>query len=286
MTQEHLQDALGMIDDDMIAAVDQKRLQRDLTSDSLNNNVVFSSFRKKVMRREILKWGSLAASLFLFIGVGFLWRSGGHPAADSQDPGENQYSHQENAVQDSIFEEILDLIPEQKNECDVEQEMIIQNNSGTEQPETTPGASPETDPETAPTAFPLPTLLLVNETDFLQAFSGTCYWSQTNSDGTTYHIESKALHPLDPKAQIPQLTTSEPSLQLQFISAPDHSPTIEIRYWDESCLGDTSAKGQTLFLVDGQLPLQTGGHIYEITVKWNQGTISYSCYVCFSPNTP
>ena len=85
MTQEQLQDALGMIDDDLIESVDKLRQEREasshsspnydfipdsirtLTDPSNTSNGTFQGFRKKLVRREIVKWGSLAASVCLLV---------------------------------------------------------------------------------------------------------------------------------------------------------------------------------------------------------------------------
>ena len=50
MTQEQLQDALGMIDDDLIESVDKLRLERE---SSTMPDRIFHSFRKKIIQREI-----------------------------------------------------------------------------------------------------------------------------------------------------------------------------------------------------------------------------------------
>ena len=79
MTHEQLQDALGMIDDDLIESVDKLRQERE---SSTMSDRIFHSFRKKIIQREIIKWGSLAASICLLVGVGFLWTVGGSKTAE------------------------------------------------------------------------------------------------------------------------------------------------------------------------------------------------------------
>ena len=103
MTQENLQDALGMIDDDMIASVDTLRQKRDAESaeeDALRQKRDTESSEKDAlpqpkhgsknsavtflkMHRRILRWGSLAASMCVLVGVAWIWTMSNGRSADS-----------------------------------------------------------------------------------------------------------------------------------------------------------------------------------------------------------
>ena len=126
MTQENLQDALGYLDDDMIATVDELRHQRDLKSDiaslshrsSADNalsatDTFFSSFRKRIVRREMIKWGSLAASICLLIGVTWIWSRVGSSTDTAGTEKTPNYSYQEKIIE-QFKKLMLSRNPEQK----------------------------------------------------------------------------------------------------------------------------------------------------------------------------
>ena len=282
MTQEQLQDALGMIDDDLIESVDKLRQEREASSHSIPNydfipdsirtltdpsntsNGTFQGFRKNIVRREIIKWGSLAASVCLMVGVGFLWTVGGSKTAEDASNIDNHYSNQEN-VQDIYAEADQNLRPESASPT-----------------------GPETSPQetlSATADIPYPILSLSNKDMSFDADFHQIYWFFTDTDGMTMWVTSESVHPLAREDRLVRLNTSLPFLNLQFKNAPSDPEHITVCYWDESCLGNHSAEFQTMTVEDGQLHLLEGGYIYEIVAQWgpDQGTMSYCFYADYSP---
>ena len=263
MTQEQLQDALGMIDDDLIESVDKLRQERE---SSTMSDRIFHSFRKKIIQREIIKWGSVAASICLLVGIGFLWTVGGSKTAEDAANIDNHYSKQDH-LEDTYIEADQNIKPE------------------SEVPTTT---RPETSPqETLPSGvtIPYPTLSVSNKETSFDADFHQIYWFFTDAEGMTMWITSESIHPLDREDRLVRLKTTLPLLTLQFHNAPGNPKDITVRYWDESCWNDHSAEFQTMTVEDGQIHLLEGGYIYEIVAQWgsDQGTMSYCFYADYSP---
>lgn len=255
MTQEQLQDALGMIDDDLIESVDNLRQKRDThsISDQSSSLQTFSSFRKGIRRREIIKWGSLAASICFLMGVGFLWSVGGKSTADLAGEAENLFSKNEN-VEDIH----IDLVQDAK-------------------------------PETSPSTYPIyPSLTLHNAEGSFEADHHQVYWKFNDKDGNAMWGTSESIHPLDREDRLIRVDTSLPALQLQFHDVSNEPNSIIIHYWAESCWGDPAAEFQTRSLENGQISLLEGGYIYEVIAQWgeNQGTMSYCFYARYTPDQP
>lgn len=283
MTQEQLQDALGMIDDDLIESVDKLRQEREasshsspnydfipdsirtLTDPSNTSNGTFQCFRKKLVRREIVKWGSLAASVCLLVGVGFLWTVGSSKTAEDASGSDNYYS-----IQDNI------------------EDICLQEDKNTN-PEVAAPTKPETSPlETlsATADIPYPSLSLSNKDMSFDADFHQIYWFFTDAEGMTMWVNSESIHPLDREDCLVRLNTSLPFLNLQFKNAPSDPEHITVHYWGESCWGNHSAEFQTMAVENGQIHLLEGGYIYEIVAQWgpDQGTMSYCFYAHYSPD--
>ena len=263
MTQEQLQDALGMIDDDLIESVDKLRLERE---SSTMPDRIFHSFRKKIIQREIIKWGSLAASICLLVGVGFLWTVGGSKTAEDAANIDNHYSKQDH-LEDAYIEADQNIKPESAF------------------PTTT---KPETSPlETLPSDVtpPYPILSVSNKEASFNADFYQVYWFFTDAEGMSMWLTSESIHPLDREDRLVRLKTTLPLLTLQFHNAPGDPKDITVHYWGESCWNDHSAEFQTMTVEDGQIHLLEGGYIYEIVAQWgpDQGTMSYCFYADYSP---
>jgi hypothetical protein len=263
VTQEQLQDALGMIDDDLIKSVD--KLRQETAPENISNHI-FQGFRKNIVRRETIKWGSLAASVCLLVGVGFLWTVGGSKSADYAPNAGNHYSHQEN-LEDVYIEDNHYIKPESAS------------------PTTT---KPETSPqETLPSDVtpPYPILSVSNKEASFDADFYQVYWFFTDAEGMSMWVTSESIHPLDCKDCLVRLNTSLPFLNLHFKNAPRDPEHITVHYWDETCWNDHSAEFQTMTVENGQLSLVEGGYIYEIVAQWgsDQGTMSYCFYADYSP---
>lgn len=257
MTQEQLQDALGMIDDDLIETVDNLRQQRD-DSDSSNN--LFHNFRKKIIRLEAVKWGSVAAGICLLVGVGFLWSVGGNTTADMANESDNQYSKQENAeaVMDDSKNGAQSLLPDKPF---------------------------ENSPETAPAAISSPPeLYIVTEENIsLRAMKGTYSWSWTTDKGRMF-VESDSYHPLDSQKYLTPMKTAKPSVQLQFDTSTHGEPyAVSVRCWSDAYWNRTDVDGCPLSVTNGQISLQEGGTIYQVIAKWSSGTAYYAFYVYYTP---
>lgn len=273
MTQEQLQDALGMIDDDLIESVDKLRQERDshAMSHQLSSLQAFSSFRKKIIRREIFKWGSLAASICLLIGVGFLWTVGGNTTADYAPGADNQYSKQEDA-EDILMEDIhMEAIQEAKPETI---------------PETIPETTSPTKPETAPESLSSPPdLYIVTESgESILAMTGTYSWRWTGNDGQTYGVEACSFHPLQSQEYLSLIQTTGSSLQLDFDTATHGVPYhISVQCWSDIYWDKIDMEGRSLTVTDDLISLQEGGTIYQVTAKWSSGTVYYAFYVNYTP---
>lgn len=259
MTQEQIQDALGMIDDDLIESVDKLRQKRD--SHSVLKEVDFSQqdflfFRKKIIRREIAKWGTLAASVCLLIGVGFLWTVGGNKTADLAGEADSLFSNQENAS------------PMEEYPLYNEHSVI----------------SDSTSPETNGMVYPSPPqLFLATEEGLIPAMTGTYSWRCPGSDGTTMFVEADSYHPLQSQKFLPVIETRESFIQLQFDSSYVPPYDMSIQCWSDVHWDDIRAKGQSITAVDNKIPLFEGGYIYEITAKWSSGIVHYAFYARYTP---
>ena len=271
-----LEDALGMIDDDLIESVDKLRKQRDasriFSSDlSTSNDPAFfsgddpddltrktTSFTKKILRREIFKWSGIAACLCLFIGASFLWQTKGNETADLAIE-EILYSDNKNAPTDAdASPDILD----------------VQDNG-----------SASTSPETIPaTGYVIPSLYLNTSEVSIPAMAGTYSWSWEDVNGLICYTEADSIHPLEASDLLPRIHTNESSLHLQYddiYGTPDH---LSIQSWSEEYWNDTAARS-TIFTLDGDtIPLLEGGYIYEITAAWERGTVRYVFYACYTPS--
>ena len=269
MTQEQLQDALGMINDDLIESVDKLRQQRDRSHamDSSNNNIL-QGFRKKIIRREVLKWGSLAASICLLVGVGFLWKVGGNTTADLANEADIHYSKQENA--EAILED-------KKNGT--------QSPSSDKPFEVSPETSTTTSPETAPASISSPPDLYIvtEEADFVRAMRGTYSWHWPTEEGTMM-IEADSYHPLQSQKFLTLLETAGASVQLQFDTSIHGEPyAVSVQCWSDEYWDQISVDGLPLTVTDGQIPLQEGGTIYQVQAKWSSGVAYYAFYVYYTP---
>ncbi len=261
MTQEQFQDALGMIDDDLIESVDKLRQERDFhsISEQPSSLQVFSSFRKKILRREVIKWGSLAASLCLLVGIGFLWSVGGNSTADLAGEADNLFSMMEDA------EDIhMEAVQEAK-------------------PETTSPTKPET--SSATLSSPPNLYILTKEGDSIRAMTGTYSWRWTDSNGQIHGVDADSPHPLQAQKYLPIIETTEPSLQLQFdISTHGEPYDRRIQCWSDEYWDMIDMEGQQLAITNDSISLLEGGYIYELTARWNHGTVHYAFYVFYTPN--
>jgi len=265
MTQDQFQDALGMIDDDLIEAVDHLRQQRD-SSHILSSDDPLQSSRKresshKSLRRKIIRWGSLAAGICLLIGVRFLWFVGGKTTAESAPGLDHYYSKQDNAEA---------VIEDSKNGSS-------ENISDT---------SLEIFPETSLPAVSSPPELFVltAEGTSIQALSGTYSWRWADENGQLHVIKADALHPLESQEFLSLVETAGSSIQLQFDTSTHGVPYhISAQCWSDSYWDHIGVAGQPLTVYDDQIPLQEGGTIYEITAKWNSGVVHYAIYVKYIP---
>ena len=276
-----LEDALGMIDDDLIESVDKLRQQRDaspvFSSDSYvsKEELIHSvhditpvhdldsltkkatGFTQKIIRREIFKWSGLAACLCLFVGIGFLWQTKGNTKADLAIDADVHYSdNKASEAEDSSY--ILD----------------VQDNG-----------SASTSPETLPAAGHVIPSLYLNISDMIiQAMAGTHSWSWEDVNGLICYTEADSIHPLDASHLLPRIHTTESSLHLQFediYGTPDH---LSIQCWSEDHWNDTTANSVIITPDDDTISLLEGGHIYEITAAWERGTVRYSFYACYTPS--
>ncbi len=287
MTQENLQDALGYLDDDMIAAVEERRQQRDQQTDistaakhisSVGNDItsdaIFSSFRKKIMRREFMKWGSLAASVCVLIGVVWIWSTGmGNFSADSSVESDKYYSKQENMeiiVEDNLNAGSSNTKPQEgiPEFDDIEETYPFED---------------KTQPETAPVLNPMnpPILHIVNEAESMQAMSGNYSWSWEKEDGTTEHVIACGMHPLDCEDSIGRMITNTSTVQLRFTNTASSPDEITIECWNEKYWGDSLVEGEAVTISGDQIQLKPGGYIYSLTAKWTHGTVDYAFYIYY-----
>lgn len=263
MTQEQLQDVLGMIDDDLIESVDKLRQQRDslATASSFRHfdtsNHAANLLHIRSLQKNILKWGGLAACICLLIGVRFFWLTGGSTTADSKRDFDNLFSKQENA--DAIQEEI----PKTPQE----------------------NTSPETlFQETSTDLSSPPELYLMAQNEQIPSHIGSYRWHWINSDDVTQSIEADSCHPLLLQDSLPVILTSGAYLTLQFCSTTIMPYELHVQCWSDRHWNDITAEAQTITPVNDTIPLQEGGYIYEITAKWNQGTVRYSFYAVYTPD--
>ena len=244
-----LEDAIGEIDDDLIQSVDQLRQLREDTT--------LITLPKKILRREVLKWGSLAACLCVFLGAGFLWTMGGSLAAKSE------------GMADCLYHE-------DANEAPLEMENLSDKKDNDLH---------ATSEETLPAmGYILPSLSLSAEDMTISALVGTHSWSWTTSEGMIMHVEADSYHPLELQNSLPEIQTGENALTMAFENASTSPRNITIQCWHEDHWGDISANAATVTPNGNQIPLQEGGYIYEIIVTWSEGTVRYFFYANYTPS--
>ena len=274
MTQEQFQDVLGMIDDDLIESVDKLRQQRDahatdedtlLQPKPISKNTAASFLQN---HRRFLRWGSLAACVCVLVGVSWIWAMSQRSGTSDSAINENTFYSNEEVKQEAVKQEGV-IADEEFSLAPVES----LNSAGTL-------------PETASDRSIPPALYVVTDKDSIRASCGNYDWCYDTGNGTKESVTACGAHPLDLEDTIARLTTTLPSVQLQFMSAPCDPYQITIHCWSEDCWGDLEAASEALTLTDGQLLLKEGGYIYQVTAKWSSGSASYCFYIQYTSVAP
>lgn len=124
-----------------------------------------------------------------------------------------------------------------------------------------------------------PNLRVSGGSETITALRGTSSWYYLNMYGTSTGIESDSVHPLEAKQYMPGLNMVEGRAEFFFDTMPDE---ITAECWDISEWGNPEAESQTVSVDTVYLEILPGGHIYEITAKWDcpeyGGTARYSFY--------
>lgn len=131
-----------------------------------------------------------------------------------------------------------------------------------------------------------PALRVSGGSETITALRGTSSWHYLNADGTSTGIESDSVHPLEAKQYMPGLNTTGERVDLFFEILPDEVTAVcwDISRWSntEKALKMMGKKAETVSADKDSLTLLPGGHIYEITAKWDGleygGTARYSFY--------
>ena len=128
-----------------------------------------------------------------------------------------------------------------------------------------------------------PWLAVVSDQTSVGAMLGTYSWERRNSDGTTTSMEADSVHPLDCRAELVLLDTTQATALLQFQKEPD--AILSVRCWSDTHWSDPSAQSEDVTVNGNEIALKPGGNIYEVTARWDTqggyggGTASYSFYI-------
>lgn len=128
-----------------------------------------------------------------------------------------------------------------------------------------------------------PALSVVSNNTSENALLGTYSWEVHNPDGTVTGGEADSPHPLDLEDLLsPPLETPETTATLRFAEEPDE--ILQAACWSAEHFGDPAALSGTAEVRGDVLTLRPGGHIYEITARWDSedgwgGMASYVIYI-------
>ena len=124
-----------------------------------------------------------------------------------------------------------------------------------------------------------PALRVSGGSETITALRGTSSWHYLNADGTSTGIESDSVHPLEAKQYMPGLDMTEGRIEFFFETMPDE---ITAECWPVSEWDNPETESQTVPVDTVWLEILPGGHVYEITAKWDSpeygGTARYSFF--------
>ena len=126
-----------------------------------------------------------------------------------------------------------------------------------------------------------PRLDVVSDNTCTETLRGGYSWTTYDEDGIAQAEIADSLHPLDCQELLTLLDTTEPTAQLEFQVLP--TEIEDVRCWSDGEFGNPTAESEAVEL-DGQtIRLLPGGHVYEVTARWEgedyEGSVSYSFWI-------
>ncbi len=295
MNQEKLQDAIGLLEDDLIEEVDRLRQERDREKNftdisSLTENKP-SSISKLSRHRKFVRWGSLAASLCVLVGASYFWAMGGLKNTDDSAMDHFFISAEKEEAQN------MEIYPGQEAPVVSDE---ANSAAGSKAPETAETTSKDTQ-EMKPTdsAVEPPSLLLLTAATEqttgagIPGTRGGYHWTFENEDGTTTATIADSPHPLLWEDFINRFQTTDPTVAMKFTNAPGTPESITVQCWNEKHWGDVNAESEMLIsfatdltLTKPTLTLKEGTYIYLVTVQWDRGSVDYAFCATYERSTP
>ena len=127
-----------------------------------------------------------------------------------------------------------------------------------------------------------PSLTVFSDETAHSALLGTYSWQRENGDGTTTGVAADCAHPLDCKAWLTPVETTNETVILRFAEEPDR--IVSVRCWSDENWSKPTAESEAVTVAGNEIELKAGGYIYEVTAEWDTengfgGIAQYSFYV-------
>lgn len=144
--------------------------------------------------------------------------------------------------------------------------------------ESLPGEEEEVKNETVPEKPPV--LKVLYDDNYITADPGRYCWTYIDSDGETRGICADALHPLQSRKFMKEISALSAKVTFIFENEPD---SLTVCCWPENCWNKPDSRSEKIEVVNGEISLKKGGYIYQVTGGWNDGALenanaSYSFY--------
>lgn len=146
----------------------------------------------------------------------------------------------------------------------------------------------EYEPEPPEPPVPLtepPVLCAISGSGSIDALRGGYSWTIYHEDGTAEATIADSAHPLDCQNMLTCLETTEPTALLEFQIPP--AEITEVRCWSDAEFGNSTAESEAVEVDGWTITLLPGGHVYEVTARWEgedyEGSASYSFWINLVP---
>lgn len=126
-----------------------------------------------------------------------------------------------------------------------------------------------------------PILCVISGSSSADALQGGYSWTIYQEDGTAEATIADSAHPLDCQELLTCLETTEPTARLEFQVPP--TEIEDIHCWSDAEFGNSAAESEAVEWNDWTITLLPGGHLYEVTARWEgegyAGSVSYSFWI-------
>ena len=126
-----------------------------------------------------------------------------------------------------------------------------------------------------------PILCIISGSSSADALQGGYSWTIYHEDGTAEAAIADSAHPLDCQELLTCLETTEPTARLEFQVPP--AEIEDIHCWSDAEFVNSAAESEAVEWNDWTINLLPGGHLYEVTARWEgegyAGSVSYSFWI-------